>query len=60
MSPAPSANPLIKEDLGSTIDAISQYVAWQCQQKGNDPEAHPGQLMEWQVVYWALQHCKAV
>ena len=46
MPNTPSPNPLIKSDQGSTIDAINQYLAWLCIQKGNDDTAHPGEALQ--------------
>lgn len=60
MSDAPSVNPLIKSDQASTIDAINQYLAWMCIQKGNDPEAHAGELLHLETVRHAVASLKPV
>jgi len=60
MSEAPSVNPLIKSDQASTIDAIYQYLAWMCIQKGNDPEAHPGEWLHLETVRLAVASLKHV
>ena len=49
-----SPNPLIKSDQGSTIDAINQYLAWLCIQKGNDDTAHPGEVLQLETVRQAV------
>lgn len=54
MPNTPSPNPLIKSDQGSTIDAINQYLAWLCIQKGNDDTAHPGEALQLETVRQAV------
>ena len=54
MSTTPSANPLIKSDQASTIDAINQYVEWLCIQKANDDTAHPGEALQLETVRQAV------
>lgn len=54
MPNTPSPNPLIKSDQGSTIDAINQYLAWLCIQKGNDDTAHPGEVLQLETVRQAV------
>lgn len=60
MPNTPSANPLIKSDQGSTIDAINEYVAWLCIQKANDDLAHPGEVLQLEILRQALASLKAV
>jgi hypothetical protein len=60
MSNTPSPNPLIKSDQASTIDAINQYLAWMCIQKGNDPEAHAGEWLQLETVRQAVVSLKKV
>lgn len=60
MSDTPSANPLIKSDQASTIDAINQYVAWLCIQKGNDDTSHPGEALQLEMLRQALVSLKKV
>jgi hypothetical protein len=60
MSDTPSVNPLIKCDQASTIDAIIQYVAWMCIQKGNDDTAHPGETLQLETLRQALVSLKKV
>jgi hypothetical protein len=60
MSDAPSVNPLIKSDQASTIDAIIQSLTWMCIQKGNDPEAHPGEWLHLETVRQAVVSLKDV
>ena len=60
MSDTPSVNPLIKSDQASTIDAIHQYLAWMCIQKGNDSEAHPGEWLQLETVRQAVASLKTV
>lgn len=55
-----SVNPLIKSDVASTIDAINQYVAWLCIQKGNDEQAHPGEALQLETLRQALVSLKVV
>ena len=55
-----SANPLIKSDQASTIDAINQYVAWLCIQKANDDQAHPGEVLQLETLRQALVTLKIV
>lgn len=54
MSSTQTANPLIKNDQPTTIDAIKQYVDWLCIQKANDSEAHPGESLQLEVLRQAL------
>lgn len=54
MPNTPSANPLIKSDQGSTIDAINQYLAWMCIQKANDDMAHPGEVLQLETLRQAV------
>lgn len=54
MSDTPSANPLIKTDQASTIDAIHQYLTWLCIQKGNDDTAHPGEALQLETLRQAI------
>lgn len=60
MSDTPSANPLIKSDQASTIDAINQYVSWLCIQKGNDAEAHPGEALQLETLRQAIVSLRKV
>ena len=60
MSNTPSVNPLIKSDQASTIDAINQYVAWLCIQKGNDDTAHPGEALQLETLRQAVVSLKVV
>lgn len=60
MPNTPSANPLIKSDQGSTIDAINQYLAWMCIQKANDDTAHPGEALQLETLRQAVVSLKAV
>ena len=60
MSNTASVNPLIKSDVASTIDAINQYVAWLCIQKGNDEQAHPGEALQLETLRQALVSLKVV
>lgn len=58
MNGQPSANPLIKTDGASTIDAICDYLGVLCDQKAQDSEAHPGELLQLEVVRQAALHLK--
>ena len=60
MPNTPSANPLIKSDQGSTIDAINQYLAWMCIQKANDEMAHPGEALQLETLRQAVVSLKTV
>jgi len=60
MSQAESANPLIKDDPASTIDAINHYVAWMCIQKANDDTAHPGEALQLETLRQAVVSLKVV
>lgn len=60
MSTTPSANPLIKSDQASTIDAINQYVEWLCIQKANDDTAHPGEALQLETLRQAVVSLKSV
>lgn len=60
MPNTPSANPLIKSDQGSTIDAINQYLAWMCIQKANDEQAHPGEALQLETLRQAVVSLKDV
>lgn len=60
MPNTPSANPLIKSDQGSTIDAINQYLEWICIQKANDESAHPGEALQLETLRQALVSLKVV
>lgn len=54
MSQPQKRNPLIKDDRASTIDAISHYIEWLCIQKANDAEAHPGEVLQLEVLREAV------
>ena len=60
MSQPPSANPLIKSDQASTIDAINQYVEWLCIQKANDDTAHAGEALQLETLRQAVVSLKNV
>lgn len=60
MSQSQNRNPLIKDDRASTIDAISQYVEWLCIQKAQDTGAHPGEVLQLEVLREAVEGLKAV
>lgn len=60
MSQPQNRNPLIKDDCASTIDAISQYIEWLCIQKAQDAEAHPGEVLQLEVLREAVGVLKAV
>ena len=55
-----SANPLIKDDKPSTIDAISHYVELLCIQKAQDTDAHPGEALQLEVLRQAVLSLKVV
>ncbi len=59
MHPQP-ANPLIKDDRASTIDAISQFAEFICIQKANDDQAHPGEVLQLEVLCQAIVTLKTV
>lgn len=60
MSNTPTANPLIKNDQATTIDAINAYVAWLCIQKANDDNAHPGEVLQLETLRQAIVSLKKV
>jgi hypothetical protein len=60
MSQPHSANPLIKNDQASTIDAINAFVEWLCIQKANDDTAHRGEALQLEMLRQALVSLKVV
>ena len=54
------ANPLIKNDQASTIDAINHYVEWLCIQKANEDGAHPGEALQLETLRQALVSLRVV
>jgi hypothetical protein len=60
MSNTPSANPLIKSDQASTIDAINHYIELLCIQKANDDTAHPGEALQLETLRQAIVSLRKV
>ncbi|MBC6626168.1 hypothetical protein [Pseudomonas sp.] len=60
MSNTPSANPLIKRDQASTIDAINCYIELLCIQKANDDMAHPGEALQLEMLRQAIVSLRKV
>ncbi|MDQ0982684.1 hypothetical protein [Pseudomonas synxantha] len=60
MSNTPSANPLIKTDQASTIDAINYYIELLCIQKANDDTAHPGEALQLETLRQAIVSLRKV
>lgn len=60
VSQSENANPLIHEDQASTIDAICNHLEWMVIQKGQDAEAHPGEVYQLRMVLSAAHAIRCV